>query len=158
MSFLKNLFGAPSKPRTMLDEVDEVLGRIIPKGYRRLGALHNIAPTAKITDQKIMEIYSKVATAFQETAKQRGEHIPALYLNHIVWMFIQNYEMTGEKFMLEHLQYEVDKYLREGLRQDYKRELPLFDENGNDPDVILLKEIHRATRETLYRKSSNKGK
>ncbi len=149
MSLLKKLFGAPTKQRTMLDDVQEVGGRLISKGYRIIGALHNIAPTAKTTDQKIMEIYSKVSTAFQEIAKQRGEHIPALFLNHIVWIFIQNYEMFGEKLMLEHLQYEVAKYLREGLRQDYKKELSLFDENGNDPDVKRLKELHKYTREKL---------
>jgi hypothetical protein len=149
MSFLKHLFGAPAKQRTMLDDVQEVVGRLVPKGYRKFGALHKIAPTAKTTDQKIMEIYSKVGTAFQEIAKRRGEHIPALYLNHIVWMFIQNYEMLGDKFMQEHLQYETEKYLREGLRPDYKRELPLFDENGDDPDVIRLRELQRLTREKL---------
>lgn len=42
----------------------------------------------------------------------------------------------------EHLQYEVNKYLAEGLRPDYKQELQLFDpDNLNDPDVILLNEL-----------------
>jgi hypothetical protein len=147
-----NFFKPKAKARAMLDDVQEVSGRLVPKGYRRYARLYDVAPTTKTTDQKIMEIYSKVSTALQETAKRRGEHIPALILNHIVWVFIQCYEMSGDKFMQEHLQYEVNKYLRDGLREDYKRELPLFDENGNDPDVIRLRELLKLTREALERK------
>ena len=149
MGFFNRVFGSSAKPRTILDDAQEISGRLTVKGYRKLCALHNIAPTAKTTDQKIVEIYSTVSAAFREAAKQRGEHIPALYLNHIVWMFIQNYETFGDKFMQEHLKYEVSKYLREGLREDYKRELPLFDENGNDPDVKRMDEI--ATKAVLGR-------
>ena len=29
--------------------------------------------------------------------------------------------MVGEQFYREHLDYEIDKYKREGLRDDYKR-------------------------------------
>ena len=89
-----------------------------------------------------MEIYDKVLTTFGEAGRKRRENIPALYFNHIVWFFIQNYETFGEQRMQEHLQYEVDKYLLEGLRPDYKRELPLFDEDGNDPDVIQIGRAH----------------
>jgi hypothetical protein len=60
--------------------------------------------------------------------------------------------------MQEHLQYEVDKYLLEGLRPDYKRELPLFDEDGNDPDVIRLRELQKIIRENLEREFSAKRK
>jgi hypothetical protein len=56
MSFLKNLFGAPAKQRTILDAVQEVSGRLIVKGYRRISAPHGCAPTARTSDQKIIEI------------------------------------------------------------------------------------------------------
>jgi len=52
MSFLKNLFGAPPKQRTMLDDTQEVGGRLIIKGYRKIAALHGCAPTAKTTDTR----------------------------------------------------------------------------------------------------------
>jgi hypothetical protein len=37
--------------------------------------------------------------------------------------------MLGDQFVQQHLQYEVDKYLAEGLRPDYKQELSLIDFN-----------------------------
>lgn len=159
MSLFNRLFGAPAKQRTMLDDAQEVSGRLIVKGYRRIAAQHGCAPTAKTTDQKIMEIYSKVSTAFHQAAEQRGERIPALFDNHIVIMFLQAYEMFGEQRLQEHLQYEVNKYLAEGLRPDYKRELRLFDPDDlNDPDVKQLRELYRLTREALEKKYVGKGK
>src|SRR5271163_542540 len=98
MSIFRTLFGADSKPRSILDEVKEVSGRLIVRGYREVGKKHGCAPTAKTTDQKIMEIYTMVGAAFEQGAKQRGEHIPALYKNHIVIMFIQlhSHPITGK--------------------------------------------------------------
>jgi hypothetical protein len=150
MSFLKSLFGAPPKQRTMLDDVQAVSGRLIVKGYRRIAAQHGCAPTAKTTDQKIIEIHTLVSKAFHQAAERRGERIPALIDNHIVLKFLQVYEMMGDHLQ-QHLQYEVEKYLAEGLRPDYKQELQLFDPDGNDPDVKRLKELHRLAREKLER-------
>jgi hypothetical protein len=122
--FLSSWFG---KKRTMLDRVQESGSKVIVSGYRRIGAQLGCAPTPKTTDQKIFEIYTKVGTAFHEAAERRGEHIPTLYLNNIVLGFLKLYEMVGDQFLQEHLQYEVDKYLAEGLRPDYKQELGLID-------------------------------
>jgi hypothetical protein len=123
---LWRLIYEPAKPHTMLNRVQEAGGKIIVAGYRRIGAEHGCAPTAKTTDQKIIEIYSKVGTAFHQAEQQRGERIPAVYLNTIVLKFLQVYEMLGDAGLEHHLQYEVQKYLAEGLRDDYKRELRFF--------------------------------
>ena len=139
-----NFLKQKSKPRTMLDDVQEVSGRLIVKGYRKIAAQHGCAPTAKTTDAKIIELHTNVSKAFGQAAERRGEHIPALIQNYIVLKFIQVYEMLGEQRLQGHLQYEVDKYLAEGLRSDYKQELPLFDPDGNDPDVKRLRELHRS--------------
>jgi hypothetical protein len=147
-----NIFKRESKPRTMLDDVQEVSSKLIVKGYRKIGAQHDCAPTTKTTDQKIMEIYSIVGAAFHQAAERRGERIPALVQNYIVLKFFQVYEMFGDQRLQGHLQYEVGKYLAEGLRPDYKQELPLFDPDGNDPDVKRLRELQRLTREALERK------
>jgi len=158
MSFLKKLIGAAPKQRTMLDDTQEVGGRLIIKGYRKIAAQHGCAPTAKTTDKQIIEIYTLVTTAFHQAAKQRGERIPALFDNHIVLKFFQLYEMIPDHLQ-QHLQYEVNKYLTEGLRPDYKQELRLFDPNDlNDPDVKRMNELYRITREALERKSPEKGK
>src|SRR3984957_14460348 len=114
------------KPRTLLDRSQEVASKIIVAAYRAIAAKNGIPPTAKTSDEKIIEVYSKVVTAFRQASKQRGEHIPALFLNHIVVGFLQVYEKSGTEFFDEHLRYEGDKYIAEGLRPDYKHELPLF--------------------------------
>src|SRR5580700_4428026 len=102
------------KQRTMLDDVQEVTRKLTVRGYRRIASQHGCAPTAKTTDDKIMEIHTKVCLAFSEAGERRGERIPADVKNFIVLKFLQLYEMSGEQFMGEHLGYEIDKYLREG--------------------------------------------
>lgn len=100
--------------------------KVIPSGYRKIALIHGCTPTEKTSDKKIIEIYSKVLTAFQQAAKQRGTRIPALNLNFIALKFLQIYEIMGEAVFDSHLQYETEKYLSEGLRPEYKQELNLF--------------------------------
>lgn len=134
----------------MLEDVQEIGGRLIIKGYRKIAAQNGCAPTAKTSDKKIMEIYTQVSTVFSQAARQRREKIPALYLNTVILKFLQVHEMMGDHFQ-HHLQYEANKYLTEGLRPDYKRELPLFDPNNlNDPDVKRLSELHRLTGVAIH--------
>jgi hypothetical protein len=114
------------KKKTKLDEAQELSGVLIVNSYRKLAELNESAPTSKTPDQKIIEIYQKVGSAFREAAAERGEHIPAGYLNTIVYKFLQIYEMMGEDMLYEHLKYEIEKYIEEGLREDYKKELNLF--------------------------------
>jgi hypothetical protein len=121
MKWLKSLLGINTKPRTMLDAVHDV----VVQGYRRIGKAAGTAPTSQTSDTEILEIYSQVLTAFKEAATKRGERIPAVNLNTIAWKFMITKEMVGSEFMEEHLRYEVQKYLSEGLREDYKRELSL---------------------------------
>ena len=110
----------------------EVTAELIVNFYRELGAHNNCAPTARTSDQKILEIYSLVCSAFQEAAGRRGEltPIPADLLTRIVSGFLQMYEGMGERFMQEHLRYEIDKYEREGLRPEYRLPLPFFSDYG----------------------------
>jgi hypothetical protein len=126
MNFFKKILGFSQKPRTLLDEAQEIGGKLLISGYRRIGAAHGCAPTSKTSDKKIIEVYSKVGTAFRETSKQRNEIIPATILNFIVWKFLQVYELMGDEMLESHLQYEIKKYLREGLRPDYRQDLKLF--------------------------------
>lgn len=114
------------KPRTLLDQAQELAGPLIVNGYRRLAAANGTAPTSKTSDQKIIEIYQQVGSAFREASNERNEHLPAGHMNTIVYKFFQVYEMLGEKMFYEHLKYEVDKYINEGLRADYKQDLKLF--------------------------------
>jgi hypothetical protein len=126
MSWLSRIFGGTQKPRTLLDQVQETGGKLIVSGYRQLAAQQGCAPTAATSDQEIIEIYKRVATAFREASQERGEHVPAGTINFIVWKFIQIKEMMGAEMLDSHLEYEVQKYLSEGLRPDYRQNLHLF--------------------------------
>jgi len=127
-------------PTSLLGKTLEEGSKLVVDFYRELGAYNKCPPTAKTSDQKIIEIYSLVCTAFQETAKRRGEQIPAEFLNRIVSSFLQIYENMGEDSMHEHLQYETDKYLREGLRPDYRHPLRFFsDESQGEPIALTTK-------------------
>lgn len=110
----------------MLDEAQEVGGKLIVAGYRRLATQYGCAPTSKTSDAQIVEMYKKVGTAFRETSNQRGEHISAGTLHCIVWKFLQVSEMLGNEMVDEHLAYEIRKYSQEGLRPEYKQDLKLF--------------------------------
>ncbi len=122
MSFFKKLFGVQEKPRTVLDE----LHSIVIKAFRNLAKNNGTAPTAKTSDTKILEIYSKVLTSFRKASETRGEFISAEILNLIAYKFFQVYETVGEDFMNEHLDYELNLYKNSGLREDYKNGLKLF--------------------------------
>lgn len=114
------------QPKTMLDQALALAGPLIVNGYRSIAEANNIAPTSKTSDQQIIEIYQKVGSSFHEASKERNEHIPAGHINTIVLKFLQVHELMGETMFYEHLKYEVNKYLQEGLREDYKRDLDLF--------------------------------
>lgn len=126
MEWVKKLFGVGAPPRTAFDEAKEIGGKLVVNGYRRLGAANGCAPTSKTSDERILELYAKVAAAFQATAAKRGERIPAPMLNYIVWKFLLVEEMLGPAMVDPHLAYEVEKYASEGLRPDYKQEIRLF--------------------------------
>ena len=119
-----------SKPRTMLNDVQAVGGRLIVKGYRKIGARIGCAFASKMPDDNIIEIYNRVTTVFREAATRRGEQISPLNLNCIVLEFLQVSQTLGDKFSQEHLNYEVKKYLEEGLRVEHRQELKLLEEDN----------------------------
>jgi hypothetical protein len=125
MNWLGKLFTGARKRRMLLDQAQEAAGILTVGGYRRLAASEGCAPTSKTSDQKIIEIYQKVGTAFREAAVQRGERIPAGAMNFIVWKFLQAYEMFGDAAVESHLAYELQKYSQQGLRPDYNHDLDL---------------------------------
>lgn len=110
----------------LLDEAQKQATPLIIKGYRKVGQERGCAPTAKTSDKKIIEIYTRVINAFTSASKVRAERIPAVNLNFIALKFFQVYEMMGEEGMNSHLDYEVEKYLEEGLRAEYNQPLELF--------------------------------
>ncbi len=112
----------PIEPVNIEDKLNESLVRRL----RSIGEYNNTAPSSKTSDEKIIEIYSLICSSFRDQAELRKEHIKANCLNTIAFKFFKVYEEFGEVFMKEHLEYELKKYAREGLRIDYQKEISLF--------------------------------
>jgi len=110
------------EPRTMLDEVQDAT----IQAFRNLAKTNGVPPTNKMTDKEILKISQETMTSFKEVAKQRDEHIQAGYLIAVAMKFFSVYEQFGQEFYNEHLEYELNKYLNEGLREDYKQDIKLF--------------------------------
>ena len=72
-----------------------------------------------ITDKEIVYISQSIFYYFPQVAKNRGEKIDSNILFSIAESFMYKYQMTGNDFYLKQLQYELDKYMNEGLRNDY---------------------------------------
>lgn len=119
-------FKKKEQPKTIGSRMEVIGKQIIVHGYRNIAKQNAIAPTGKTSNDEILEIYKQVGTAFREASNTRNERIPAGHLNTIVLKFYQVYELASKEFFEEHIQYEVEKYLKEGLRDDYKRDLKLF--------------------------------
>lgn len=112
----------PQEPGSFQDKLNTSL----VKRLRNIGEYNNTAPTEKTSDEKIIEIYELVCSSFRKAGAEREERIPANNLNTIAMKFFKVYEEFGEDFMQDHLKYEIDKYLKEGLRPDYKIGISLF--------------------------------
>lgn len=104
------------------------MGQLIVKGYRRHAAAlgDGVAPTAKTNDERLAGLYFLVSRAFMTAATARGEVLPVGVINAIVFTFMQLDEQSNGTLIHTHLAYEIARYQREGLREDYKRELWLF--------------------------------
>lgn len=74
----------------------------------------------EVSDEKILEIVQTTMRAFTQAADSKGETISGNVLMNISAKFIRVYDMSGQEFFLEHLKYEINKYLTEGLRPDYQ--------------------------------------
>ena len=113
------------KPEVPISFEDK-LNTSLVKRLRELGDYNNTAPTENISDEKIIEIYTLICSSFRKASSDKQERIPANNLNTIALKFFKVYEEFGEDFMKEHLEYELDKYLKEGLRPEYQRGISLF--------------------------------
>jgi hypothetical protein len=95
--------------------------------FRNIYSQQQTGPSPEMSDTLILDIYRKVGCAFREVGKERGEFIESAVINIIVLKFLETYRSFGSAFFDEHLQYEIQKYKREGLRPDYSRKrLDLF--------------------------------
>lgn len=110
------------KEKTLYDELEE----ITVKAFRGAGELNGVPPTKKTSDEEILKIYKLTLTEYRKVEGLRNEKIPAKCLNMITLHFLQVYEQQGVNFFNEHLKYELDKYVKEGLRDYQKQGIELF--------------------------------
>ena len=101
----------------------DALNGSLAKLFREVGEASDVPPTKKLSDEQINKIFKEVTTAFTQAGEQKGEHIPGGYIMTIVMTFFAAYEKYGEDFYYDHLNYEINKYLNEGLRENYKHNL-----------------------------------
>jgi hypothetical protein len=80
----QELAGKIPRPGSALEASLEAGKILIVSGYRRIAEQYGCPPSTMTSDEKIMEIYSHVITAFRQASQQRGEIIPAEFLNRIV--------------------------------------------------------------------------
>lgn len=112
----------PEEPVSFEDTINTSL----VKRLRNIGRYNNTAPTEKTSDEKVIEIYQLICSSFRDASNKRNERIPTDNLNTIAMKFFNVYEQFGEDFMKEHLDFELEKYRKEGLRQEYQRGISLF--------------------------------
>lgn len=96
------------------------------KRLRNIGEYNKTAPTEKTSDEKVIVIYQLICSSFRNSSNKRNERIPADNLNTIAMKFFNVYEEFGENFMKEHLEFELEKYRKEGLRPEYQKGISLF--------------------------------
>tara|TARA_R110001592_G_scaffold363231_2_gene681934 strand:+ start:802 stop:1131 length:330 start_codon:yes stop_codon:yes gene_type:complete len=98
------------KKRSLLDEFNDTAVKM----YRPF-LVHN----KKMSDEKILEIVQTTMRAFTQAAESKEEKIPGEVLFKISAKFVCVYDISGQDFFIEHLKYEINKYLTSGLRPEY---------------------------------------
>jgi len=126
MNIFKKLFAPKQPSQSTLQKAQEIGGKLIVSGYRRIFTQADIGASPDMSDALILQIYSTVGGAFREVAASRGEHLKAGVINTIVLYFLENYRTNTRAFYESHLEYELKKYNAEGLRPSYQRETQLF--------------------------------
>ncbi|ATI47107.1 hypothetical protein [Vibrio parahaemolyticus] len=103
-------FFKKKKKRTLLDDLNDATIEM----YRPL-----LVNNKNLPDDKILEIVQTAMRAFTQAAESKGEKISGTVLMNIAAKFICVFDQFGQDFFIEHLQYEIKKYLESGLRPDY---------------------------------------
>ncbi|MCX6972632.1 MAG: hypothetical protein NTV93_21115 [Verrucomicrobia bacterium] len=127
-----NFFKPKAKPQNVLQQVQELSAVLIVGGFRRVFAAVEAGPSPQMSDALIMQIYSRICTAFREASEKRGERIPADNMNMIVLHFLEVYRISTPEFFESHIDYELQKYSADGLRPSFQQPLKLI--NANDPE------------------------
>lgn len=114
-------------PPSERDALRKTANGLVVSIFRNIYGQQDIGPSPEMSDDLILDVYRRVGLAFREMGKERCEFIESGVINVIVLKFLELYRTLGADFFDEHLQYEIQKYRREGLRPDYsQKRLDLF--------------------------------
>jgi hypothetical protein len=125
-------------PQSQQEEARKKANELAVSIFRNIYDQQQMGPSPEMSDALILDIYRQVGCAFREVGKERGEFVESAVINVIVLKFFEVYRQSKElarnpempdryDFFKDHLEYEIEKYRREGLRADYSRQpLHLF--------------------------------
>ena len=111
--YIRNI--KPTQPDSSKSHIN---GGVIRK-FRKIGKAKNSAPSDKTSDDKILEIYMLVIYNFTRASIGKKERIPVENLDIIALKFFNVYEEFGDDFLKHHLEYELNYFRHNGLRQEY---------------------------------------
>ena len=121
-----DFFKKEKTPKMDIDELKETIDDVLIKGYRNIGQLGKPSPISNMSDEQILNINNEIMGIFREASSERNETIKATSLFAIVFHFLVIYATNSQKFYYEHIDYEIAKYLKDGLRDYQKEGLRLF--------------------------------
>ena len=120
MNFLSRIFNAERdvQPDRPLQEADL---RLVSE-FRKAAESQKCSPTEKMTDTQIINTFLIVTKAFGEASEKRREHLSPDHLRHVVLKFLNTIESYGEDVFKESLSADLEYYLKNGLRADYRKD------------------------------------
>ncbi|WP_321224463.1 hypothetical protein [Campylobacter sp.] len=71
-----------------------------------------------MSDKEFRELFKLVCDEFDDAASERGEEFSADKKLKVIAEILKVIDLTGKKFGIEHLYYEVNRYRQKGSR-DY---------------------------------------
>ena len=98
------------QPATLADALNQGLKGV----YAQMG----IRCVNKMSDEEFRELFKLVNDEFDAAASERGEEFSGDKKLKVMAEILKAIDLTGKKFGIEHLYYEVNRYRQKGSR-DY---------------------------------------
>lgn len=94
------------------------LADALNQGLKGVYAQMGIRCVNKMSDKEFRELFKLVCDEFDDAASERGEEFSADKKLKVIAEILKAIDLTGKKFGIEHLYYEVNRYRQKGSR-DY---------------------------------------
>ena len=87
--------------------------------YRSIGEERKVPPSSRLSDEQIYETFVLSTAAFRQAAHIKQERVSEATYKGIALKFMGVLEFFGEAYFVDHLKYEVERFHKEGMRDDY---------------------------------------